>query len=85
MNLTGEYAIVPLALASLLTGPVSPVGTEGGLLQYYWELLVLTAFATAAMLVHVDVRAPVAMTAAATVLATTDLTRKPHPAHRRRG
>jgi hypothetical protein len=54
MELTGWYAIVPLALASLLTGLVIALGTKWGLLRHYWVLfsLVLTIFATVVLLLH---------------------------------
>jgi hypothetical protein len=44
MAWTGWYAIVPLALASLLTGLVVSLGTKWGLFRHYWVLfsLVLT-------------------------------------------
>jgi hypothetical protein len=48
------YVIVPLALASLLTGLVMSVGTTWGLFRHYWVLisLLLTIFATAVLLVE---------------------------------
>jgi Predicted integral membrane protein (DUF2269) len=54
MELTGWYVIVPLALASLLTGLVMALGTAWGLFRHYWVLfsLVLTTFATAILLLH---------------------------------
>src|SRR5919108_6422297 len=54
MELTGWYVIVPLALASLLTGLVMALGTKWGLFRHYWVLfsLVLTTFATAILLLH---------------------------------
>lgn len=36
MNVIVRYAIVPCALASLVTGLVSAVGTKWGLVQHYW-------------------------------------------------
>jgi hypothetical protein len=52
MELTGSFAIVPLALASLLTGLVMALGTNWGLFRHYWVLisLVLTIFATLVLL-----------------------------------
>jgi uncharacterized membrane protein len=43
-----RYIIVPLALASLLTGLVMSLGTKWGLFRHYWVLisLVLTVIAT---------------------------------------
>jgi hypothetical protein len=54
MDLTGWYAIVPLALASLLTGIVMALGTQWGLFRHYWVLisLVLTVVATGVLLLH---------------------------------
>lgn len=36
MNVTGWYVILPLCLASLLTGLVMSVGTKWGLFRHYW-------------------------------------------------
>ena len=54
MELTGWYVIVPLALASLLTGIVMALGTKWGLIRHYWVLIsfVLTIFATVVLLLH---------------------------------
>ncbi|HEX6288389.1 MAG TPA: hypothetical protein VFZ66_04320 [Herpetosiphonaceae bacterium] len=54
MELTGWFAIVPLSVASLLTGLVQSLGTPWGLLRHYWVLfkLLLTVFATIVLLLH---------------------------------
>jgi hypothetical protein len=54
MELTGWYVIVPLAVASLLTGLVMALGTKWGLFRHYWVLIsfVLTIFATVVLLLH---------------------------------
>jgi hypothetical protein len=54
MELTGWYAIVPLALASLLTGLVMALGTKWGLFRHYWVVisLVLTVLAAVVLLLH---------------------------------
>ena len=54
MELTGWFAIVPLALAALLTGLVMSLGTPWGLFRHYWVLitLVLTILATVVLLLH---------------------------------
>src|SRR5215218_8863125 len=54
MELTGWFAIVPLALAALLTGLVMALGTPWGLFRHYWVLitLVLTVLATVVLLLH---------------------------------
>jgi hypothetical protein len=54
MELIGRSVIVPLALASLLTGLVMSLGTRWGLFRHYWVLfsLVLTILATVVLLEH---------------------------------
>jgi hypothetical protein len=46
------FAIVPLAMASLLTGLYESLSTQWGLFRHYWVVfkLVLTVFATAVLL-----------------------------------
>jgi len=54
MELVGWVVIVPLAVASLVTGVVISVGTPWGLVRHYWVLisLGLTILATAILLLH---------------------------------
>ncbi len=54
MELIGWYVIVPLALATLVTGVVMALGTRWGLFRHYWVLfsLVLTVFATVVLFLH---------------------------------
>jgi hypothetical protein len=54
MDLIGWYVIVPLALASLLTGVVMALGTKWGLFRHYWVLIsfVLTVIAAGVLLLH---------------------------------
>jgi hypothetical protein len=54
MRITGWYAIVPLALGSLVTGLIMALGTAWGILRHYWVLITLglTAFSTAVLLLH---------------------------------
>ena len=54
MGLIAWYVIVPLGLASLLTGLVMSLGTNWGLFRYYWTLisLLLTVIATVVLLVE---------------------------------
>lgn len=54
MEVIGWFAIVPLALASLLSGIVQSLGTSWGLFRHYWVVLklLLTAFATFVLLLH---------------------------------
>jgi hypothetical protein len=52
MELVVRYAIVPLALASVLVGIVNALGTPWGLFRHYWVLakLVLSVVATLVLL-----------------------------------
>jgi hypothetical protein len=52
MERIAVYVIVPLALASLLTGLIVSLGTKWGLFRHYWVLisLVLTTLATLVLL-----------------------------------
>jgi hypothetical protein len=54
MELTGWYVIVPLALASLLTGLIMALGTKWGLFRHYWVVfsLALTILANVVLLLH---------------------------------
>jgi hypothetical protein len=68
MELIGWYVIVPLALASLLTGLIVAFGTKWGLFRHYWVLFsfALTIFATVVLFLHmptVSVTADVAQEA----------------------
>ena len=73
MELIGWNAIVPLALASLLTGLVMAIGTSWGLFRHYWVVisLGLTVVATVILLQHmwsVSAMAAVAQVAEGTSL-----------------
>jgi hypothetical protein len=48
------YAVVPLAVTSLVTGIVQSLGTPWGLFRHYWVLISLfvTVFATVILLLH---------------------------------
>jgi hypothetical protein len=54
MEATGWYVIVPLAIASLLTGLVMALGTKWGLFRHYWVVISfgLTLFAVVILLLH---------------------------------
>ncbi|WP_233189581.1 MULTISPECIES: DUF2269 domain-containing protein [unclassified Sporosarcina] len=56
MELIGWFAIVPLALLSLLTGLVMSLGTKWGLVKHYWVLfkLLLTVIATTILLLNMQ-------------------------------
>ncbi|MEV6524511.1 hypothetical protein AB0M43_21365 [Longispora sp. NPDC051575] len=54
MELIGWFVLVPLALASLLTGLIQSMGTEWGLFWHYWVLvkLLITVLATVVLLLY---------------------------------
>lgn len=54
MNVIGLNLIVPLSFLALLTGLVQSLGTDWGLVRYYWVLVkfVLTMGATMVLLLH---------------------------------
>lgn len=56
MDFTYRTVVIPLGLMSLVTGIVSSLGTEWGLIRHYWVLLklLLTIPAVNLMLVHVQ-------------------------------
>jgi hypothetical protein len=66
MSLTIWYAVVPLALASVLVGVINALSTSWGLFRHYWVLLklLLTVFATAILLVEAQTVTVIAEAAA---------------------
>ncbi len=54
MNLVGQFIIVPLSLAAVVTGLVQSLGTQWGLFRHYWVVvkLVLSVGATILLLLH---------------------------------
>ena len=54
LEVTGWFAIVPLALTALVTGLIMSLGTPWGLFRHYWVLitLVLTILVTGVLLLH---------------------------------
>jgi hypothetical protein len=56
MDLTAWYVIVPLCLASVLTGLVSSLSTTWGLFRHYWVLLkiLITIPSSLMLLVHMQ-------------------------------
>lgn len=75
MELTAQYVIVPLALASLITGLVQSLGTTWGLFRYYWVLakLLLNVLVTIVLLLQMEGISYVAAAAAETTSSSTDL------------
>jgi hypothetical protein len=56
MELIARWVIVPLAVASLLTGLVVSLGTKWGLFRHYWVLIsfLLTVIATVVLLLELQ-------------------------------
>ncbi|MDA1193132.1 MAG: hypothetical protein O3A46_15760 [Candidatus Poribacteria bacterium] len=74
-ELTTWLVIVPLSLASLLTGLIQSLGTTWGLFRHYWVVikLLLTVFATILLLIHTQPIGYVADIAAKTTMSGGDL------------
>src|SRR5437899_11571017 len=75
MDLIARFVIVPLALASLLTGIVQSLGTQWGLFRHYWVLakLLITIFATIVLLIKMELIGSAARVAAQTTSSRADL------------
>jgi hypothetical protein len=75
MDVIGWSVIVPLCLASLVTGVVQSLGTTWGLFRHYWVAikLLLTVLSTAVLLVHMRPISHVAGVAVRRPLAGGDL------------
>lgn len=56
MAAVGRYVLVPLSVASLLTGLVQSLGTSWGLFRHYWVLakLMINVFATIVLLMYMQ-------------------------------
>ena len=74
MKLTGWLVIVPLSLATLLTGLVQSLGTSWGLFRHWWILakFLLTIVALVVLLRHMQDVSRVAQLAKETSLSTAD-------------
>lgn len=73
--MTGWFVLVPLSLASLITGLIQALGTPWGLFRHYWILfkLLISVVATVLLLVHMQVAGRVAGVAAESTLSSSDL------------
>ena len=71
MELTGWIVIVPLSVASLVTGLPQSLGTRWGLFRHYWVQmkLVINILATILLLVHMQPTSRIADVAAEAPLA----------------
>lgn len=56
MDLVGWSALVPLSVATLLTGILQSLGTAWGLIRHYWVLmkLLITVLATAVLMMYMQ-------------------------------
>jgi hypothetical protein len=74
MDLTGWYVLVPLSLASLITGLIQSLGTAWGLFRHYWVIVKLgiTVFATFVLLIYMQTLDKLATAAAQTTFSTAD-------------
>jgi hypothetical protein len=75
MQVTTWVVIVPLSVATLLTGIVQSLGTTWGLFRHHWVVakLGLTVVATVILLVHTQPIGRVATVAAEKMLSSADL------------
>ncbi|RWN03590.1 MAG: hypothetical protein EOR84_00940 [Mesorhizobium sp.] len=75
MELTAWYVIVPLVLASLVTGLVQSLGTPWGLFRHYWVVakLLLNLVVTVVLLLQLELIGYLADVAAETKFSNTDL------------
>lgn len=67
LELTSAYVLVPLAVASLLTGLIQALGTSWGLFRHYWVIvkLVLNLFAATFLLLYLQTLSDLARLASA--------------------
>lgn len=75
LDLTGWRVIVPLSLATLVTGLIQSLGTAWGLFRHYWVIikLAIALLATLVLLLHMGPVSYLARVAANRTLAATDL------------
>ena len=66
MPVVADYALVPLAIATVVTGIALALGTRWGLLQHYWVTvsLAVTLFAAAILVLHLPAIDAMAVAAA---------------------
>jgi hypothetical protein len=74
LELTGWFVLVPLSIASLLTGIVQSLGTKWGLFRHYWVLakLVINLLATIILLLYTQTLSSLADVARETAEASGD-------------
>ena len=81
MESTGWFVLVPLSLASLLTGVIQSLGTKWGLFRHYWVIakLLINLVATVVLLLYMQTLGSLAAVATDTTASTSEL-RSPSPA-----
>jgi hypothetical protein len=81
LKLTGWVVLVPLSLASLLTGLVQSLGTRWGLFRHYWILakLLMNVLATIVLLLYMQTLSYLAVVAADTKFSSGDVLRLRNP------
>lgn len=77
MEVIGWFVLVPLSLASLLSGLVQALGTRWGLFRHYWVLfkLLITVLSTTVLLIYMQTLSYLSGVAAETTLSSGDLGR----------
>jgi hypothetical protein len=75
MRVTGWYVIVPLCLASLLTGLVMSLGTKWGLFRHYWVMtkFLLTVVSTLILFGFMRILSHIGVLAADTTMSIDEL------------
>lgn len=75
MELIGRFILVPLSIASLITGVIQSLGTKWGLFRHYWVVakLIINVFATGILLLYKQTLSHLATIAAETTFSTNDL------------
>jgi hypothetical protein len=81
MDSTGRFVLIPLALASLLTGLVPSLGTKWGLFHHWWVVvkLVITVVATVVLLLDLQTLSYLADVAAETTVSSGGISRLRDP------
>lgn len=81
MEPTAWFVLVPLAVASLVTGLVQSLGSAWGLFRHYWVVfkLLINIFATAILLLYLQTFDSLADAAADPTVADLDALRNPSP------
>ncbi|MBT2727397.1 DUF2269 domain-containing protein [Bacillus sp. ISL-75] len=75
MELIARFIIVPLCLATLITGIIQSLGSKWGLFRHYWILIkfLITILSTFVLLIHMQPISYIAGEAAKITLSSADL------------